>query len=282
VPELPDLEVVRDILAPRIVGRTVRGVEVNRPTLVQSGREAVASLVGAEIRALGRRGKYLVLSFAGTSHLLIHLMRWGWLWHGSHGYSPTTATDLRLSFDDGSDLRLIEGRSPRLAAAWLVPDLLTAEPLQKLGWEPLSETFTAGVFHSLIRGKRRQLKRALTGQSLIAGIGNAYADEILFRAKLSPVRYAHTLTPDEATRLWEAIPTTLRWAIAEIRARTGDSLFDREIRNFLCVHGRKNSPCVACGSVIAEILHDGVRTNYCPRCQAVGQSGGARSYSPSG
>jgi formamidopyrimidine-DNA glycosylase len=153
----------------------------------------------------------------------------------------------------------------------LVSDLLTAEPLRKLGWEPLSETFTAAVFHGLIQGKRRQLKLALTDQTLIAGIGSAYTDEILFRAKLSPIRYAHTLTPAEATRLWAAIPTTLRWAIGEIHTRAGGSLFDREIRDFLYVHGRKDSPCVECGAIIAEILHDGVRTNYCPRCQAVGQ-----------
>lgn len=271
MPELPDLEVVRDILAPRIVGRTVRGVEVNRPDLVRAGVPSISALVGKELRALGRRGKYLIFSFAEAPHLLVHLMRWGWLWHGSRGYSPTSATDLRLSFDDGSDLRLIEGRSPRLAAAWVVSDPLTAEPLRKLGWEPLSDEFTAEAFRRLIQGKRRQLKRILTDQTLIAGIGNAYADEILFRAKLSPVRYSHTLTTDELTRLWQTIPETLRWAISEIKARTKDTLFEREVRDFLCVHGRMGSPCLKCGTVIAEILYDEVRTDYCPRCQDAGR-----------
>jgi len=272
LPELPDLEVIRGILTPRIVGRTVRGVGVNRPDLVRTGMPSISAVVGKELCTIGRRGKYLVFSFAGETHLLVHLMRWGWLWHGPHGCTPTPATDLRLPFDNGTDLRLIEGRSPRLAAAWVVPDPLTAEPLRKLGWEPMSDEFTAEAFRRLIQGKRRQLKRVLTDQALIAGIGNAYADEILFRAQLSPVRYSHTLAADEVTRLWQAIPETLRWAISEIKARTKDALFEREVRDFLYVHGRRGSPCLKCGTVIAEILHDEVRTDYCPRCQDAGRS----------
>jgi formamidopyrimidine-DNA glycosylase len=267
LPELPDLEVVRDILSPRIVGQAVRGVEVNRPDLLRTGEGSVSLLVGKELHAIGRRGKYLLFSFGPEAHLLVHLMRWGWLWHGPHGYTPTTATQLRLMFDDGSDLRLIEARSPYLAAVWVVPDPKTAEPLRGLGVEPLSAEFTPEVLRHLIAGKRRPLKRFLTDQSLIAGIGNAYADEILFRARLSPVRYTHTLTEDELDRLWHAIGEALRWAIREIRARVGDALVDREVRDFLFVHGKKGNPCRECGTPIAEILFEDARTNYCPRCQ---------------
>ncbi|GAB4305004.1 MAG: Fpg/Nei family DNA glycosylase [Candidatus Bipolaricaulota bacterium] len=272
MPELPDLEVVKDILTPRIVGQVVRGVEVNRVGLLRTREEGVALLVGRELQAIGRRGKYLAFSFGSDLHLLVHLMRWAWLWHGDRGYPPTTATDLRVAFEDGTDLRLIEARSPRLAAAWMVSDLVAVEPLQNLGREPLSEEFTVDVLRGLVAGRRRPLKRILTDQSLIAGIGNAYADEILFRARLSPVRYGHTLTAEEQEHLWRAIGDTLRWAIAEIRGRTGDALFEREIRDFLSVHGRKGAPCPECGTPIAEILYDGARTNYCPRCQ--GGSGG--------
>jgi len=267
--ELPDLEVVKDILTPRIVGQTVRGVEVNRPGLLRTRAVGPALFVGRRLHTIGRRGEYLLFSFGADLHLLIHLMRWAWLWHGGHGYPPTTATDLRLAFEDGTDLRLIEARSPRLAAAWVVSDLLTAEPLRELGREPLSEAFTVDVLRGLL-ARRRPLKRILTDQSLIAGIGNAYADEILFHARLSPVRYGHTLTTDEQERLWRAIGDTLRWAIAEIRGRAGDALFEREIRDFLSVHGRRGAPCPDCGTPIAEILYDDVRTNYCPRCQGKG------------
>lgn len=272
MPELPDLEVVTEILAPRIVGQTVRGVEVSRADLVRTGAASLRALLGRELSAVGRRGKYLVFTFAGDLYLLIHLMQWAWLWHGGHGYPPTPATDLRLMFENGTDLRLIEARSPRGAAMWLVSGLLGAEPLEKLGHEPLSEAFTVEALRGLVANRRRPLKRILTDQSLIAGLGDAFADEILFRAKLSPVRYGHTLTPEEEERLWRAIGDTLRWAIAEVRGRAGGTLFEREIRDFLSVHGRKGAPCPGCGTPIAEILYDGARTNYCPRCQ--GRSGG--------
>lgn len=271
MPELPDLEVVKDILAPRIVGQTVRGVEVNRAGLLCTGEEGAASLVGRRLRAIDRRGGYLVFSFRENLFLVIDLGRWAWLWHGGQGYPPTTATDLRLTLEDGTDVRLIEARVPRLAAVWLVSDLRAAEPLRKLGCEPLAEAFTADALRGLIAERRRPLKRILTDPSLIAGIGNAYADEILFRAKLSPVRYGHTLTADEQEHLWRAIGDTLRWAIAEIRRRTGSALFEREIRDFLSVHGKKGAPCPECGTPIAEILYDGTRTNYCPRCQRGGR-----------
>jgi formamidopyrimidine-DNA glycosylase len=270
LPELPDLEVVKDILAPRIVGRTVRGVEVNRSALLRTGALSLNPLVGAEVRAVGRRGKHLLFSFDGELHLVLHLMRWAWLWHGPHGYAPTTATDLRLTFDDGTDLRLIERRSPRLAAAWVVSDPLRSEPLQKLGIEPLVPEFTLEALRRAIHGRRRSLKRILTDQALIAGIGNAYADEILFRAKLSPVRYTHTLTQEELDRLWHAIGETLPWAVSEIQARVGNELFDREVRDFLRVHGKKGAPCPECGTAIAQILYDEAQTNYCPQCQRTG------------
>lgn len=275
MPELPDLEVVKDILAPRIVGRTVRGVEVNRRDLFRTGGKGAASLVGGTVRAIDRRGGYLVSSFRENLFLVFDLGRWAWLWHGGHGYPPTTATDLRLTFADGTDLRLIEARSPRRAAVWLVSDLLAAEPLRKLGHDPLGEAFTAEALRGLLAHRRRPLKRILTDPSLIAGIGNTYADEILFRAKLSPVRYAHTLTREEEQRLWRAIGDTLRWAIAEVRSRAGGAPLEREIWDFLSVHGRKGAPCPECGTPIAEILYDGVRTDYCPRCQR--GSGGANA-----
>lgn len=267
MPELPDLEVVKEILTPRIVGRTVRGVEVSRPDLVRAGREGLTGLVGRELAAISRRGEHLVFSFGPNAHLVVHLMRWAWVWHGPQGYTPSAATQLRVMFDGGTDLRLIEGRAPYLAAAWVVPDPEAAEPLRNLGVEPLSDGFTAETLRGLIAGKRRPLKRFLTDQTLIAGIGSAYADEILFRAKLSPVRFTHTLTPEELDQLWHAIGDTLRWAIAEIRARVGDSLVDREVRDFLRVHGRAGAPCLLCGTPVAEILYDEVRTDYCPRCQ---------------
>lgn len=267
MPELPDLEAMREILTPRIVGRTVRGVALSRPGLLKEGQ--FEELVGKKLERIGRRGKYLIFSFAEGPHLLLHLMRWAWLWHGPHTYTPTGSTDLRLSFEDGGELRLIEPTPQRLASAWLVQDITAADPLRNLGPEPLSEGFTLEAFRPLVQGRRRQLKRLVVDQELIAGIGNAYADEILFQARLSPVRYAHTLNDEEIQRLWEAIPKTLRWASEEIRQKAGEKLFDKEIRDFLFVHGRAGEPCRVCATPVGEILIEGQRTNFCPSCQGV-------------
>lgn len=267
MPELPDLEVVAEILTPRIVGRTVRGVELRRPSLLRTGEEGLQTLAGAELGEVSRRGTHLLFPSSSCVSLVLHLMRWAWLWHGPGAYPPSTDTDLRLLLSDGTELRLIESKVPHLAAAWLVRDPLVEEPLKRLGPEPLDPAFTPEVLRRSLAGRRRTLKRLLTDQTVVAGIGDAYADEILFAARLSPFRYAHTLAPEEVGRLWEAIGETLRWAIGEIQARAGGKPMDREIRDFLRVHGRRGAACPACGTPIAEVLLDDVRTDYCPSCQ---------------
>lgn len=196
-------------------------------------------------------------------------MRYGWLWHGPSGYKPTRATTLSLSFDDATDLRLIEPGTPQIAAVWLVEDWAQAEPLSKLGPEPFSSAFTSEAFTQALKGKRRMIKKVLTDQAIVAGIGNAYADEILFLSRISPFRFVHTLSSEELARLWRAIPETLRWAIQEIKDRVGENLFDKEIRDFLYVHGRAGLPCRICGTPIGEVLFEGQRTNYCQKCQNV-------------
>ncbi|MGB9757316.1 MAG: Fpg/Nei family DNA glycosylase [Candidatus Bipolaricaulaceae bacterium] len=271
MPELPDLEVIRENLAARLLGRAVLSLKVRRPGLVQAGPSDLFPLLGKTVREVSRRGKHLVFHFDENLFLIVHLMRFGWLWHGPSRYEVTKATTLSLSFDDGTDLRLIEPGTPQIAAVWLYSDLSQAEPLKKLGPEPFSPEFTLENFSQALRGKRRQVKKILLDQAIVAGIGNAYADEILFWAKLSPFRYIHTMTEEEIERLWRAIPETLRWAVAEIKARVGGDLFDKEIRDFLYVHGRAGAPCRVCGTPIGEVLFEGQRTNFCPHCQNVGQ-----------
>lgn len=271
MPELPDLEVIRENLAARLLGRAVQGISVRRPGLVRAGPPDLSPLFGKNLTEIARRGKYLIFHFNENLFLLVHLMRYGWLWHGPSRYEVTKSTTMVLSFDDGTDLRLIEPGSPQIAGVWLFSDLSQAEPLKKLGPEPFSPEFTLEHFSQALRGKRRMVKKILTDQSVVAGIGNAYADEILFLAKISPFRYVHTLTPTEVEKLWRAIPETLRWAIGEIKSRVGENLFDKEIRDFLYVHGRAGAPCRVCGSPIGEVLFEGQRTNFCPRCQNVSQ-----------
>ena len=268
MPELPDLEVLKDNLTPRAVGRTVRGVEVRSPAFLKTVQPSVSELAGRGVAGLARRGKYLILLFSGGLKLVLHLMRWGWIWHGSSSYAPTRATLFRLALDDGMDVRVIESGSQRLARGWLLAGDAPG-PEAGLGLEPLDPEFTLEAFRQVLSGKRRQLKRLLVDQKLIAGIGNAYADEILFQARLSPFRYSHTLDDGEVVRLHQAIPDTLRWAIGEIRNRLGGELFEREVRDFLWVHGRVGKPCRVCGTPIEEVLLGGQRTDYCPLCQNV-------------
>lgn len=273
MPELPDLEVLKDNLTPRAVGHTVRGVEVRSPAFLKTAQPHISELVGREVTGFARRGKYLILLVSEGLRLVLHLMRWGWIWHGSSSYAPTRATIFRLSLDDGNDIRLIEPGPQRLARGWVLREG-DPGPLAELGWEPLSPDFTEDALRGLLSGKRRQLKKILIDQRLIAGIGNAYADEILFVARLSPFRYAHTLSPEEITRLHRAIPDTLTWTISEIKKRLGGDLFEKEVRDFLWVHGRAGKPCRVCGTPIEEVLLGGQRTDYCPPCQAVNQPPG--------
>lgn len=269
MPELPDLEVIRENLASRLLGREVRAVTVRRPGLVQAGPNNLSPLLHRTLTEISRRGKYLLFHFQDGPILMVHLMRYGWLWHGPSRYEVTKTTTLVLSFSDDTDLRLIEPGTPQIAGVWLYNNLAEAEPLKKLGPEPFWPDFTLEFFSQALGKKRRMVKKILTDQSIVAGIGNAYADEILFWARLSPFRYAHTLTEEELMRLWKAIPETLRWAIAQIKGRVGENLFDKEIRDFLFVHGRAGAPCRVCGSPVEEVLFEGQRTDYCPRCQNV-------------
>lgn len=278
MPELPDLEVIAAVLAPRVVGKAIRGAEALHPAFLQSTEIPLSEIQGKGITDIGRRGKYLLFHLKGELHFVVHLMRAGWIWHGPSRYPATKSTVFRIVLDDGNELRVIEPGHPKLSRGWLLPSL-DREPLKDLGVEPLGEDFILERLKGLILGRRRQIKRLLVDQKLISGIGNAYADEILFSAKLSPFRYAHTLTDEEIERLWRTIPEVLRWAISEIRARVGDGLYQEEERSFLKVHGRAGKPCPECGAPLKEILLGGQRTDFCMECQHVDElPGGGRIY----
>ncbi len=270
MPELPDLEVIVANLAPRVAGREIRGAEALHPAFLQSTEIPLRGLVGRRIEGLGRRGKYLLIHLSGHLYLVIHLMRAGWIWHGASRYDATKSTVFRLVLDDDRDLRVIEAGFPKLSRGWIL-ETLDEGPLAGLGVEPLGEEFTLEKFTGILGGKRRQVKKILVDQKLIAGIGNAYSDEILFAAKISPFRYVHTLSPEEIEQLWQAIPEVLRWAIREIKSRVGNDLYREEERSFLRVHGRAGKPCTECGAPIGEVLLGGQRTNFCLRCQHVDQ-----------
>jgi len=262
------VEVLRENLVPRLADRRVQRVEVLSGELFRYSTRDPSELEGLRIGPLCRRGRYLVLTFRRGPRMVVHLAPWAWIWHGSASYPPTRTTGVRVTLDDRNDLRVIVPGPQVRAAAWVTGSAGSMPQLRELGPDPVSSGFPREGFRERATGRRRMVKDLLTEPQTVPGVGDAYADEILFAAGVSPIRYLHTMTAEEVERLYEAIPTTLLWGISELRTRLAGGLFEREIRDFLRVHGRGGAPCTACGTKIAEIQFDDKKTNFCPRCQS--------------
>lgn len=271
MPELPELEILKEILERRVLRREIAAARALRPGILKSLTPGLDTLGGKAFTGITRRGKHLIFSLDDV-HLVIHLMLAGRLVLCGSATRPTKATGLFVRFADGQDLRLVENGSVKRARAYLVADPRDVREVAGAGPEPLSSAFTCELLARRISGRRTQVKKLLTDQRLIAGIGSAYADEILFRARISPVRYASTLGDDEIVRLYEAIGSILREAIDTIRAAAGEDPFTDDIRDFMRVVKKTGKPCPACGTRIEEIRYAATRTYYCPACQAGGRT----------
>jgi formamidopyrimidine-DNA glycosylase len=267
VPELPEVETIRGQLAPRLEGRILVLVDINDPRLTRplDPHEVVAELQGERVVGVERRGKYLVVLLEGGSALLVHLRM-----TGSFGFEPTSHERAIVGLEDGT--RLVY-RDVRRFGTWLV---LSGEELAgyldgKNGPEPLGPRFTTAWLADRLARRRAPLKAVLLDQRVVAGLGNIYADEALWRARLSPLRPASSLRPDEVRALHRAIRTALRIGID----RQGSTLRDyatpdgssgamqREFR----VYGRAGEPCPRCRAPIAKTRVGGRGTWYCPHCQ---------------
>jgi formamidopyrimidine-DNA glycosylase len=273
VPELPEVETIRAELEPRLVGRELRRVEILDPRLTRPIDlfEVAEELEGDRIVAVERRGKYLVLRLESGLALLVHLRMTG----GFH-WQPTTHERAVLQLDDGT--RLVY-RDIRRFGTWLVLEDVELDPYlaTKNGPEPLGPRFTAQWLASALARRRAPLKAVLLDQRVVAGLGNIYADEALWRARLNPLRPANTLERDEVARLHRAIRAALRTGIA----RQGSTLRDYATPNGASgsmqeefrVYGRDGLPCPRCGTPIAKTRAGGRGTWYCPRCQPEPDSG---------
>ncbi len=267
MPELPELEVLREVLERRVVGREIGTVRILRPGVLSMGGVPVEALTGNLFSEVSRRGKHLVLSAGRDLHMVIHLMTAGRLIICRGNTRATKATSLIVAFSDGKDLRLVENGPVKLVQVHMVKDPLQVKRIAQQGIEPLSSALTTVALNDMVAKRRRQAKRLLTDQQMIAGIGSTYADEILFNAKISPVRYVNTLCSMEIEQLRRSITKVLENAIEQIRIRIGDSLFTDEVRDFMRVYKRTGQACLVCGTKIAEIRYANTRTYYCPRCQ---------------
>jgi formamidopyrimidine-DNA glycosylase len=274
VPELPEVETIRSRLAPRLEGRTFERVEIVDPRLTRpEPPEAIAeALEGERIVAVGRRGKYLVFAFDSGRHLLVHLRMTGNVEHPARGglaADPYRRAVVRL--DDGSEVAY---RDVRRFGTWalLEPgELDDYFAARRLGGEPLERGFTTRALAQSLAGRRAPIKAALLDQRAAAGIGNIYADEALWRAKIHPLRPAGSLDPDEVARLRKAIRAALEMGIA----RQGATLRDYRdpegrrgrMQDEFKVYGRVGEPCPRCGTPIEKTRAGGRGTWYCPHCQ---------------
>jgi len=273
VPELPEVETVRASLEPALVGRRFERVEIADPRVTRplDPEEVAAELQGEVVDALERRGKYLVVRFRSGRVLLIHLRMTGSFRHSRNGTiddDPYRRAVVRL--DDGSDVMY---RDVRRFGTWLL--LEPGEDLpylaERLGEEPLEQGFTTEALAARLAGRRAPVKAVLLDQRAAAGLGNIYADEALWRARINPLRPARDLTRSELRKLHRGIRDALRAGIA----RQGTTLRDYRTPNGargtmqeeLGVYGREGAPCSRCGSDIVKTRAGGRGTWYCPSCQ---------------
>ncbi len=267
MPELPEVETIRAQLAPRLEGRTLVRVEILDPRLTRPVDlfEVAEELEGESVVAVERRGKYLVLRLGTGRALLVHLRM-----TGSFGFEPTSHERAVLELDDGTRIGY---RDVRRFGTWLVVERAELEPYLagKNGPEPLGSRFTAGWLVTRLAGRRASVKAALLDQRVAAGVGNIYADEALWRARVNPLRPAASLDPSEVRRVQRAIRAALRAGIE----RKGSTLSDYRtpegargaMQEEFRAYGRDGLPCPRCGTTIAKTRVGGRGTWYCPRCQ---------------
>jgi formamidopyrimidine-DNA glycosylase len=278
VPELPEVETIRRQLAERLPGRTVARVAVSDPLLVSPEDPAAfaPSLEGRRVASVGRRGKYLLVELEDGDTLAMHLRMTGRLhWRPSRGEARPGERErferARLHLDDGSSLVFADMR--RFGRAWIVPAAQDRHGYWagRVGIEPLSPRFTRAVLARLLEGRRGPIKAVLLNQALVAGLGNIYADEALFQAKIHPERPAGSLGDDEIRRLHRAVRDRLSAAVEAGGASIDsyrDSLGERgSMQDLLRVHGHEGEPCPRCGTAIRKTRVAQRGTYWCPTCQ---------------
>jgi formamidopyrimidine-DNA glycosylase len=274
MPELPFVSVLVENLRPRVEGRTIEDVIVRSVYVLKTVEPSVDALKGCRITSVHRRGKLLVFRLHPPLVMVMHLRRNGRLEVLPRG-KARTARDLAITFalDNGTDLRMIELGPKKAASVWIFAagQDTVGEPLSGLGIEPLSPEFTRDVLAAMLGEARMHAKRFLTLQRYVVGIGNAFSDEILWEARVSPQAMAASLTAGEVTRLYDAIRGILEEAIVAHRKEFAGALPMREPLHLLRVHRHGKAPCPRCGTQIAVIYYEDRETYYCPTCQAGGR-----------
>ncbi len=271
MPELPDVVVYIEALRERVLGRPLHGIRLRSPFVLRSVAPPLIAAAGRAVTGVRRIGKRIVFDLEGDLFLVIHLMIAGRLhWKTPGAKVPGRLGLAAFDFEEGT-LLLTEAGSKKRASLHLVAGAPALAPFERGGVEALEVDLPA--FHAALRRESHTLKRALTDPRLFSGIGNAYSDEILHRARLSPLQLTRRLDDDGTRRLHEAARAVLlEWTDRLRRARAGG--FPEKVTAFrhgMAVHGRFGSPCPVCGTAVQRILYAANECNYCPRCQTEGR-----------
>lgn len=286
MPELPEVEGLVRFLGERTRGRTITAADVGNIAALKTFDPPLGALVGATVRGWARHGKWLdmqTFTFDDDAdpHLLVHLSRGGWLrWYDEvpsttvrprlGGSARGAVIALRVRFDDGTGFDLTEAGTQKRLAVHVVRDPQEVPQVASLGPEPLDPAFTVETLSGLLQAKNQQVKGLLRDQYAVAGIGNAYSDEILHVARMSPFKLTKSFTPDDVERLYAAIITTLTEAVAAAEGKPAKELKDAK-RAGMRVHGRTGEACPVCGDTVREVSFADRSLQYCATCQTEGK-----------
>ena len=279
MPELPDIALYLGALAPRVVGSRLERLRIASPFLLRTAEPPVADLAGRQVVAVRRIGKRIVLAFDGDTFVVLHLMIAGRLhWKPAGAPIPRRAGLAAFDFPNGT-LLLTEAGSKHRASLHVVRGREALAAHDRGGLDVL--TATLEQFREALVRESHTLKRALTDPRLFDGIGNAYSDEILHAARLSPLRLTTQLTADEVERLFRAVRDTLVTWMERLRTQMGDAFPEKvtAFRDGMAVHGRFRKPCPVCGSPVQRIRYAENEVNYCATCQTGGRLLADRSLS---
>ena len=274
MPELPEVAALAGFLNDRAAGQRIERAEVAALSALKTYDPPFHTLVGRTLEGASRIGKYLCLS-TGELTLVVHFSRGGWLqWRetataarAKPGKGPLA---LRVALSGGSGFDITEQGTEKRLALWLVRDPHDVAQVATLGPDPLDDSFSLETLDSILRATKAQIKGVLTDQSLIAGVGNAYSDEALHAAKLSPFKPANKLTPEETERLYLAVTGVLREALSRSDGLAASGL-KSEKKSGLAVHGRTGQACPVCGDVVREVSFATKSLQYCATCQTGGK-----------
>jgi DNA-formamidopyrimidine glycosylase len=282
MPELPEVEALAVFLRERAGGRVVARAEAASFAALKTFDPPLSALAGRVITEVGRHGKFLDLTCAGpvggagdSLHLVMHLARAGWLrWRDDIPDKPVkpgkSPLAFRLVLTGGSGFDLTEAGTQKRLAVYLVRDPGDVPGVATLGPEPLADDFTTESLAAILKERRTQIKGVLRDQHIIAGIGNAYSDEVLHVAKMSPFKLASSFTADDVETLHAAITTTLRDAVQRSAGLAAANL-KGEKKTGLRVHGKTGQPCPVCGDTVREVSFADSSLQYCPTCQTGGK-----------